>query len=152
MRYGSINLSQGSLFWYHEALPSDAKQWSEGHISRSVPILFLVHNVVQMLELIIFYLKIRRTFTPAILLLTSFYDALMTFVSDQVTWRPLQPMLSTRSEHQGQNIRVRPVFLILTKTLDLLVFFIRCARMTFPRLFFWHCSLSDSLIFHLYCV
>ena len=27
----------------------------------------------------------------------------MTFVSDQVTLRPLQPMLSTGSEHQGQD-------------------------------------------------
>ena len=35
--------------------------------------------------------------------LTSFSDALVTFVSDQVTWRPLRPMLSTGSEHQGQN-------------------------------------------------
>ena len=34
--------------------------------------------------------------------LTSFYDALVTFVSDKVTWRPLQPVLSTGSEHQGQ--------------------------------------------------
>ena len=35
--------------------------------------------------------------------LTSLSDALVTFVSDQVTWRPLQPLLSTGSEHQGQN-------------------------------------------------
>ena len=47
----------------------------------------------------------------------------MTFVSDQVTLRPLQPTLSTESEQQGQNIRVRPVFLTLTKFLDLLVCF-----------------------------
>ena len=32
-------------------------------------------------------------------------------------------MLSTGSEQQGQNTRVRTVFLTLTKTLDLLVFF-----------------------------
>ena len=37
-------------------------------------------------------------------------------------------MLSTGSEQQGQNIRVRTVFLTLTKILDLLVFFIRYAR------------------------
>ena len=30
------------------------------------------------------------------------FDALVTFVSDQVTWRPLQRVLSTGSEHQGQ--------------------------------------------------
>ena len=41
----------------------------------------------------------------------SFTDALVTFVSDQVTCRPLQPMLSTGSEEQqGQKIRVRPEF------------------------------------------
>ena len=33
----------------------------------------------------------------------------MTFVSDQVTCRILQPILSTGSEQQGQDIRVRPV-------------------------------------------
>ena len=53
---------------------------------------------------------------------TSFSDALVTFVSDQVT-RPLQPMFSTGSEQQVQNIRVRTVFLTLTKILDSLVFF-----------------------------
>ena len=55
--------------------------------------------------------------------LTSFSDALVTFICDQVTQRPLQPMLSTGSEQQGQNIRVRTVFLTLTKILDLLIFF-----------------------------
>ena len=42
--------------------------------------------------------------------LTSFSGALVTFVTDQVTRRPLQPILSTGSEQQGQNIRVRTVF------------------------------------------
>ena len=46
--------------------------------------------------------------------LTSFSDALVTFVSDQVTCCTLQPVLSTGSEQQGQNIRVRTVFLTLT--------------------------------------
>ena len=32
-------------------------------------------------------------------------------------------MSSTGSEQQGQNVRVRPVFLTLTKILDLFVFF-----------------------------
>ena len=68
-----------------------------------------------------FYHKIRHKFyTPAILFLTSFPDALVTFVSDRDMWRPLQPVLSTGPEHQGQHIQVRPVFLTLTKTLDLL--------------------------------
>ena len=40
---------------------------------------------------------------------------------------PLQPLLNTGSEQQGQNTRVRTVFLTLAKILDLLVFFIRCA-------------------------
>ena len=35
--------------------------------------------------------------------LTSFSDALMTFVRDQVMRRPFQPMLSTGSEQQGKN-------------------------------------------------
>ena len=37
-------------------------------------------------------------------------------------------MLSTGSEQQGQNIRVRTVFLTLTKILDLLVFFHRVCK------------------------
>ena len=49
----------------------------------------------------------QRLNTPHIhvshFVLTSFSDAFVTFVSDQVTRRPLQPMFSTASEHQGQN-------------------------------------------------
>ena len=40
-------------------------------------------------------------------------------------------MLSTGSEQQGLNIRVRPVFLTLTKILDLLVFFNQVCKNVF---------------------
>ena len=49
--------------------------------------------------------------------LTSFSDSLVKIVSEQVT-SPLQPMLSTGSEHQGRTSISDPV-----QNLDLLVFF-----------------------------
>ena len=83
---------------------------------------------VQMFELITILPKNTPHIHVSHFVLTSFPDVLVTFVSDQVTCRPLQPMLSTGSEQQGQNIRVRPVFLTLTKILDLLVFFHRVCK------------------------
>ena len=56
VKYEQTNLSQGSLFWHHEALPSDAKHLPEGHICLSVPYtndrFFFAHLFVQTLELI----------------------------------------------------------------------------------------------------
>ena len=120
MRYGETNLSQGSLFWHLEALPRD----------RFVcPYLTLMINsfsctlFVPTLELITILPKNTPHIHDNHFVLTSFFDALVTLVSDKVTCRPLQPMSSTGSEQKGQNIRVRTVFLTLTKILDLLVVF-----------------------------
>ena len=134
VRYRSTNLSQGSLFWHHEALPSEAKQWTRG-TDLSISYLTLMIDSFSCILFcanayysFIFTLKYAAHLRQPFCFLTSFPDILLTFVSDQVTWRPLQPVLSTGSEHQGQNIRVRQAFLTLTKTLDLLVFFHRVCK------------------------
>ena len=58
--------------WHHEAAPSDAKQRTEGQICLFVPHtndrFFFMHTFfVPTLELITIYLKIRCSFTSAIL-------------------------------------------------------------------------------------
>ena len=59
-------------------------------------------------------------------------------------------MLNTGSEQQGQNIRVRTVFLTLTKILDLLVFFHQvCKNKKVPSLCATHlrqCALKTLVI------
>ena len=84
---------------------------------------FFLHTFfVPTLELIILSYNMPHIHVSHFVL-TSFSDTLVTFVSDQVRRRPLQPILSRGSEQRGQNIRVRTVFLTLTKILDLLLFF-----------------------------
>ena len=133
VRYGSTNLSQGSLFWHHEALPTDAKQWPEGQICRSVPhtndrFFFLHTFLCNCLNKLQFYLKIRHTFTSAIL----FWCHFMTLL-----WRALATMLRdihyNQYQDQGQNTRVRTsgsdqYFWSWPKPWMYLYFIIRCAR------------------------
>ena len=90
VRYGQANLSQGSLFWHHRPLQSDAKQRSKGQICLSMPntndrFYFLHTFFVPTLEIItILPLNTPHTHISHFVL-KSFPDALVTFVSDQVT-------------------------------------------------------------------
>ena len=82
--------------WHHEALPSDAKQWPEGQICRSIPLtndrFFFLHTFLcKSLNKLQFYLKIRHTFTSAILFWRHFMALL---------WRALATML--RDVHYNQ--------------------------------------------------
>ena len=78
MRYERTNLSQWSLFWHHEALPSIAKQWPEGRFVYLYPTIMIdstfAHFFMQTLELITFYLKLRPHLRPP-------------FCFDVVLWR-----------------------------------------------------------------
>ena len=82
--------------WHHEALPSDAKQWPEGQIYRSMPLtndrFFFLHTFLcKSLNKLQFYLKIRHTLTSAILFWRHFMALL---------WRALATML--RDVHYNQ--------------------------------------------------
>ena len=128
--------------WHHEALPSDAKQWPEGQICWSIPLtndrFFFLHTFLcKSLNKLQFYLKIRHTPYVRHFVLTSLYGALVTCVSDHVTWRPLQPILSTGSEHQGQNIRSDQYFWPWPKPWIYLYFIIRCARKSVLVILCW---------------
>ena len=65
---------------------------------------FFLHTFVPTLEFITILPKDTPHMHVSYFVLTPFSDALVTFVSDQVTWSPLQPMISTGSKQQGQNI------------------------------------------------
>ena len=87
----------------------------------------------QRLNSLQFYLEILPLNTPLIqvshLVLTSFADALVTSLVTK-----LRDAHITGSEQQGQNTRVRTVFLTLAKILDLLVFFNQVCKKPFSTL------------------
>ena len=126
-RYGSTNLSQGSLFGitrHCRVMPnSDPRdRFVDPYLSLMVDSFSCTLFCAKAWINYNFTLRYATHSRPPFFL-TSFYGALVTCVSDHVTWRPLQPILNTGPEHQDQNIRVRPVFLTLAKTLDVLVFY-----------------------------
>ena len=110
LRYRSTTCPKGH-FWHHEALPSEAKQWPEGQICRSVPhtndrFFFLHTFLCKSWNKVEFYLKIPHIFTSTILFWRHFMALL---------WRSLVTKLgevhfnqfkaqgrTPGSEHQGQ--------------------------------------------------
>ena len=117
VRYGKKNLSQGSLFWHHEALSIYAKQWPEGQICLSVPytydIFFFLHTFLsQGLNKLQFYLKICHTFTSAILFWRRLMTLLWRSLATKFTWHYNQcyntMLRALGSEHQGQTSISKP--------------------------------------------